>query len=215
VSSTERTRIRRLPKKAVDDRAVLFSILDSALIAHIAIIDNGQPYALPVGCARDGDRLLIHGSTASRLFKTLKDGAPCCATVTLLDGMVLARSSFESSMHYRSAMILGSASELVGTEKERALDVITEHLLPGRLPELRKSKEQELKATSVLAIPLTEFSLKVSAGEPDDDPEDLDSPIWAGIVPMLHTWGVPRAAENLVDAIAPPAYLANWPTGRS
>ena len=212
---TERTRIRRLPKKAVDDRAVLYSILDSALVAHIAIVDGGQPYSLPVGCARDDDRLLIHGSTASRLFKILSAGAPCCATITLLDGLVLARSSFESSMHYRSAMVLGNAVELVGEDKHQALDVIVEHFLPGRLAELRSSTEQELKATSVLAIPLTEFSVKVSAGEPDDLPEDLDSPIWAGIVPMLHTWGVPRSAANLVDDIAPPAYLANWPMGRS
>lgn len=212
---TERTRIRRLPQKAVDDRAALFSILDAALIAHIAIVDGGQPYALPIGCARDGERLLLHGSTASRLFKTLSSGAPCCASITLLDGLVMARSAFESSMHYRSAMILGRCEKLVGAEKQRALDVITEHFLPGRLAELRNSTEQELKATSVLALPLVEFSVKVSAGEPDDLPQDLDSPIWAGIVPMVHLWGRPRAAVNLDPGIAPPDYLDQWPTGRA
>ena len=212
---TERTRIRRLPKKAVDEFAVLCAILDSALIAHVAIIDSGQPYALPIACARDGDRLLLHGSNASRLFKTLVAGAPCCATVTLLDGMVLARSAFESSMHYRSAMILGKVEELTGSKKRRALDVITEHLLPGRLAELRGSTERELKAASVVALPLLEFSVKVSSGEPDDPPDDLASPIWAGIVPMTHEWGEPRAAANLAPGIQPPAYLAQWPKGRA
>lgn len=212
---TERTRIRRLPQKAVDERTALYSILDSALIAHIAIVDGGQPYALPIGCARDGERLLLHGSTASRLFKTLSSGAPCCASITLLDGLVMARSAFESSMHYRSAMILGRCEKLVGAEKQRALDVITEHFLPGRLAELRNSTEQELKATSVLALPLVEFSVKVSAGEPDDLPQDLESPIWAGIVPMVHLWGRPRAAVNLDPGIAPPDYLDQWPTGRA
>jgi nitroimidazol reductase NimA-like FMN-containing flavoprotein (pyridoxamine 5'-phosphate oxidase superfamily) len=207
---TERTRIRRLPKKAVDDRAVLYSILDSALVAHIAIVEGGQPYALPVGCARDGDRLLLHGSSASRLFAVLSNGTPCCASITLLDGLVMARSSFESSMHYRSVMILGSAMVLVGSEKERALDVLTEHFLPGRLSEIRKSTAKELKATSVVALPLKEFSIKVSAGEPDDLPEDLDAPIWAGIVPMIHSWGQPRPAANLKPGILPPNYLANW-----
>jgi nitroimidazol reductase NimA-like FMN-containing flavoprotein (pyridoxamine 5'-phosphate oxidase superfamily) len=211
----KRTRIRRLPKKAVGDRAVLFSILDSALIAHVAIIDDGQPYALPVGCARDGERLLLHGSSASRLFRILSEGAPCCASITLLDGLVMARSSFESSMHYRSVMILGHAVALAGAEKERALDVLTEHFLPGRLAEIRKSTAKEINATSVVALPLNEWSVKVSAGEPDDLHEDLAEPVWAGIVPMVHLWGAPRDAVDLAPGIAPPAYLANWPTGRA
>ena len=212
---TERTRIRRLPQKAVDDRAVLYSILDQALIAHVAIVDDGQPYALPVGCARDGDRLLLHGSKASRLFKTLSSGVPCCATITLLDGIVMARSAFESSMHYRSAMVLGSCVELAGEEKNEALEKITQHFLPGRSTELRKSTDNELKATSVIALALAEYSVKVSDGEPDDLPEDLALTIWAGIVPMTHLWGTPRSAANLADGITPPAYLANWPTGRA
>lgn len=212
---TERTRVRRLPKKAVDDRAALYSILDSALIAHVAIVDGGQPYAPPIGCARDEDRLLFHGSTASRLFKTLSAGAPCCASITLLDAVVMARSAFESSMHYRSAMILGSCEELFGADKQRALDVITDHLLPGRLTELRRPTEQELKATSVLTLPLAEFSVKVSECEPDDPPEDLGSPVWAGIVPLTHVWGEPRAAANLAPGIPPPDYLDQWPTGRA
>jgi nitroimidazol reductase NimA-like FMN-containing flavoprotein (pyridoxamine 5'-phosphate oxidase superfamily) len=212
---TERTRIRRLPKKAVDDRAVLYSILDSALVAHIAVVDGGQPYALPVGCARDGDRLLLHGSSASRLFRILCAGAPCCASITLLDGLVMARSSFESSMHYRSVMILGHSVELTGHDKVRALDVLTEHFLPGRLTEIRKSTTKELQATSVVALELNEFSIKVSAGEPDDLPEDLESPIWAGVIPLTHKWGRPRPAADLRPGILPPPYLANWPSGRA
>ncbi len=212
---TERTRIRRLPQKAVDDRDVLHSILDQALIAHVAIVDDGQPYALPVGCARDGNRLLLHGSKASRLFKILSTGVPCCATITLLDGIVMARSAFESSMHYRSAMVLGTCVELAGEEKEQALEKITQHFLPGRVAELRKSTDNELKATSVIALPLAEYSVKVSDGEPDDLPDDLALSIWAGIVPMTHLWGTPRSAANLAAGIAPPAYLVDWPTGRA
>lgn len=212
---SERTRIRRLPAKAVDDRAVLNSILDAALVAHVAIVDGDQPYALPVGCARDGDRLLLHGSTASRLFNKLSSGAPCCATVTLLDGLVMARSGFESSMHYRSAMILGQAEVLADEAKERGLKVLTEHFMPGRLVEIRDSTAKELKATSVVALPLTEYSVKVSAGEPDDPPEDLGAPIWAGIVPLQHIWGEPIAAQNLAPGIDPPGYLTDWPTGRA
>ncbi|HUW77214.1 MAG TPA: pyridoxamine 5'-phosphate oxidase family protein [Candidatus Nanopelagicaceae bacterium] len=212
---SERTRVRRLPKKAVGDRSVLNSILDSALIAHVAIIDGNQPYAIPVGCARDGDRLLMHGSNASRLFKLLSSGVPCCASITLLDGVVLARTSFESSMHYRSAMILGSAVTLSGVEKVEALEVLTEHFQPGRLAEIRKSNDKELSATTVVALSLDEFSIKISATDPEDLPEDLSTPIWAGVVPMIHKWGTPRAAGDLEPGIAPPQYLANWPTGRA
>jgi hypothetical protein len=127
----------------------------------------------------------------------------------------MARSSFESSMHYRSVMILGSAVVLVRSEKERALDVLTEHFLPGRLSEIRKSTAKEMKATSVVALPLKEFSIKISAGEPDDLPEDLDSPIWAGVIPLAHEWGSPRPAADLRPGILPPLYLANWPSGRA
>jgi nitroimidazol reductase NimA-like FMN-containing flavoprotein (pyridoxamine 5'-phosphate oxidase superfamily) len=145
----------------------------------------------------------------------LSNGAPCCATVTLLDGLVMARSSFESSMHYRSVMVLGSASILSGSEKERALDVLIEHFLPGRIGEIRKSTAKELKATIVVALELIEYSIKVSAGDPEDLPEDLAEPIWAGVVPLIHVWGSPRPAADLAPGLSPPQYLANWPTGRA
>jgi nitroimidazol reductase NimA-like FMN-containing flavoprotein (pyridoxamine 5'-phosphate oxidase superfamily) len=164
---TERTRIRRLPEKAVEDRAVLHAILDAARVAHVGIVeDDGAPVVVPVGCARDGDRLLLHGSTGSRLFRRLASGVELCATVTLLDGMVLARSAFESSMHYRCAMVFGHAVEV--DDKVAALRVMSEAWLPGRWETLRPPNPRELAATMVVALPLTEWSVKVSDAPPDD-----------------------------------------------
>jgi len=193
----ELTRIRRLPEKAVADRAALDAVLDAARVAHVAFNHDGQPMNIPVGCARDGDRLLMHGSTGSRLFRRLASGAPLCATVTLLDGMVLARSSFESSMHYRSAMVFGQASELSDEEKDAALRVMSEAWLPGRWDTLRPSKAKELAATMVLALPLERWSVKISDGPPDDDEGDLDAPVWAGVWPIEWSWGTPVPAPDL------------------
>ena len=193
----ELTKIRRLPEKAVADRAALDAVLDAARVAHVAFNHDGQPMNIPVGCARDGDRLLMHGSTGSRLFRRLASGAPLCATVTLLDGMVLARSSFESSMHYRSAMVFGQASELPAEEKDAALRVMSEAWLPGRWDTLRPSKAKELAATMVLALPLERWSVKISAGPPDDDEGDLDAPVWAGVWPIVSSWGTPVPAPDL------------------
>jgi uncharacterized protein len=203
----ERTRIRRLPEKAVHERAALDAILDAGRVAHLAMTADGQPYALPVGYARDGDRVLVHGSTGSRLFRALASGAPACLTVTLVDGLVLARSAFESSMHYRSAMVLGRAS--VVDDQLAALRVLTEHLLPGRWARLRAPHKRELAATLVLAIPLDEWSVKVSDGPPDDADEDLDEPVWAGVVPIIESYGPPVTAPGVDPAHAPPP----WATG--
>lgn len=206
--------MRRLPEKQVHDRDVLNRLLDAALVAHVAVVDGDQPYVLPVALARDGDRLIFHGSTASRLFTALATGAPTCVTVTLVDGLVLARSQFESSMHYRSAMVLGRCSVLEGDEKHQALLTLTEHLMPGRGADARPAAPQELRATTVLALPIEEWSLKVSDGPPDDADDDLDRPVWAGTVPLQRTWGAPVAAPDLrVDAPVPP-YLSGWPDGR-
>ena len=193
----ERTRIRRLTEKAVSDRAALNAVLDAGLVAHVAVVDDGQPYALPMACARDGDRLLLHGSTGSRLMRLLADGAPSCVTVTLLDGLVYARSAFESSMNYRSAMILGQCEALRGDEMLAGLRILTEHLLPDRWETLRAPSRKELAATSVLALPLLEWSVKISDGPPDDDPADLDAPVWAGVVPLSLTAGAPVDAPDL------------------
>lgn len=194
---TERTRIRRLPEKAVEDVGVLHAILDAARVAHVGLVDDGGPVVVPVGCARDGDRLLLHGSTGSRLFRRLAEGAEVCATVTLLDGMVLARSAFESSMHYRCAMVFGTAIELRGADKVAALRAMSEAWLPGRWDTLRPPSAKELAATTVLALPLTEWSVKVSDSPPEDPPEDLDAPVWAGVLPIVTTYGEPVPAPDL------------------
>jgi uncharacterized protein len=194
---SERTRIRRLPEKAVEDVAVLHAILDAARVAHVAFVHDGHPVNIPTGCARDGDRLLLHGSTGSRLFRGLAAGAEVCATVTLLDGMVLARSAFESSMHYRSVMVFGTASELRADEKLSALRAMSEAWLPGRWDTLRPPTAKELAATMVLTLPLEEWSAKVSDGPPTDPPEDLDAPVWAGVLPIVTSYGEPVSAPDL------------------
>jgi nitroimidazol reductase NimA-like FMN-containing flavoprotein (pyridoxamine 5'-phosphate oxidase superfamily) len=195
---TDRTRLRRLPEKAVTDVGVLHAVLDAARVAHVGFVDDaGSPVVIPVACARDGDRLLLHGSTGSRLFRRLAAGAQVCATVTLLDGMVLARSAFESSMHYRSAMVFGVAVEVPASEKEAALRTMSEAWLPGRWDTLRRPTARELAATLVLALPLEEWSVKVSDGPPGDAPEDLDAPVWAGVVPLVTAYGEPVPAPDL------------------
>ena len=212
---SKRTQIRRVPKKAVNDREIMNQILDTGLVAHVAFVDDKQPYALPVGFARDGDRLLLHGSAASRLFKKLADGKPCCATITIMDGLVMSRSAFESSMHYRCVMVLGEAVELHGDEKMAAFDLIVKAFMPGRELEVRKSTKKELKATKLVALSLDEASVKVSNLDPGDLPEDMDSPLWAGVIPIHHTFGTPRDAADLKPGIPVPGYIAEWTHGRT
>lgn len=208
--SSERTRVRRFPEKAVADRAGLHAVLDAGLVAHVAVVDeDGQPFVVPVAYARDGERVLFHGSTGSRLFRSLAAGARTCLTVVLLDGMVLARSSFESSMNYRSAMVLGTCDVLEGEDKDRALRVISDHLLPGRWDDIRPPSRKELAATLVLALPLDEASAKISAGPPEDAEEDLDRPVWAGVVPIVESFGAPEP-DAAGAAFPVPAYLGTW-----
>jgi len=210
-----RTQVRRAPEKQVDDRTVLDALLDAALMGHLAVVTDGWPYVVPVGIARDGDRVLCHGSTGSRLFRGLAEGQPTCLTVTILDGVVLARSQFESSMHYRSAMVLGRCTELKGQDRFEAFDVLTQHLAPGRGADSRGASKKEAAQTSVLALPIQEWSLKVSDGQPGDEEPDLDLPYWAGVVPLQHVWGEPRPAANLAAGIEVPPYIATWPAGRT
>lgn len=211
VSRTERTQVRRLPDKQVHDRRVLDAVLDAGRVAHVAVLDGAsQPYVLPVAYARDGDTVLVHGSTASRLFRTLADGAPTCLTVTLLDGLLLARSVFESSMHYRSAMVLGRARPLDGDAKLAGLHRIAEHLMPGRWDDARQPNRKELAATLVLALPLHEWSVKVSDGPPEDAEDDLGLPVWAGVVPVIEMLGAPQAAADVGPDVTVPPYVAGW-----
>ena len=209
-AQSERTTVRRLPERQVRDRAVLHSILDSGLLAHVAFVHDQQPYAIPVAYARWDEAVVFHGSTGSRLFRSLADGIPACLTVTLLDGMVLARSAFESSMNYRSAMVLGACSVVEGTPKQEALRIITEHLLPGRWEDVRQPTRRESAATLVLSMPLTEWSLKVRDGGPEDPDEDVALDFWAGVVPMSEAFGTPRPADDLRPGIPVPAYIAQW-----
>ena len=216
--SSSRTRVRRFPEKSVADRAVLHAVLDAGLVAQVAVVDeDGEPYVVPVAYARDGERVLFHGSTGSRLFRSLATGARTCLTVTLLDGLVLARSSFESSMNYRSAMVLGAFAQVVGEDKDHALHLLTARLLPG-VDWQRPPSRKEAAQTSVLALALAQWSVKASAEDsPQDDPSDIDAPVWAGVVPLTHTWGSPRPAPDLpagVDRATPRAIL-DWPQGRA
>ncbi|SCG41327.1 pyridoxamine 5'-phosphate oxidase family protein [Micromonospora inositola] len=206
VGGTDRTRVRRLPDLAVPDRETLSAVLDAGRVGHLAIVDGDQPYALPVAYARDGDRVLVHGSTGSRLFRHLAAGAPACLTVTLLDGLVLARSAFESSMNYRCVMALGRLVALGGEEKLAALERLAEHLLPGRWAMIRPPSAKELAATLVLALPLDECSVKVSAGPPDDPDDDLDRPVWAGVVPVVEAYGTPQPDPRLRHDLPPPEW---------
>lgn len=205
---TARTRIRRLPEKAVADPAALRAVLDAAKVAHVAFVHDGGPVNIPVACARDGERLLLHGSTGSRLFRTLAAGTEVCVSVTLLDAMVLARSAFESSMHYRSATVFGVP--VVVTDKEPALRAMSETWMPGRWDTLRPPSPRELAATLVLSLGLDEWSVKISDGGPDDPPEDLDAPVWAGVLPVVSSYGVPVPAPDLRGDPEVPGYLTGW-----
>ena len=211
--STARTTVKRIPEKAVTEREVAYAILDAGLMAHVAVVTGGQPYVVPVGYARRGDEVIFHGSSASRLFRTLAEGSPTCLTVTLLDGLVLARSLFESSMHYRCVMALGSCRPLEGDEEVAALLDLSESLMPGRTADARHPAPQELKATITLAMPLDEMSVKVGNRPPEDVDEDLVDPIysgiWAGWVPITESFGEP-VADELAAGVPLPDYVRQW-----
>ncbi len=194
---TDRTQLRRLPERAVPDPAMRDAMLDAALVAHVAVPVEGQPFVLPMACARDGNQLLLHGSTGSRLMTALTAGASACATITLLDGLVYARSAFESSMHYRCVVVLGRAASIPTSERRRTLDVLTDHLLPGRRAELRPSTRKELAATRLVAFPLTEWSVKINNAPPDDPASDLDTAVWAGVLPLTLAATTPIDAPDL------------------
>jgi uncharacterized protein len=208
LGGTERTRLRRLPELAGTDVAELHAILDEALVAHVGLVDDEQPVVLPCAFARDGDRLLLHGSTGSRLFRSLAGGRPACVTVTLLDGVVYARSLFHSSMNYRSAMVFGHGVALADDEQLPALRVIADHLMPGRWDSARQPSRKELAATLVVALPIEEASVKVSGGLPEEAPEDTGWPAWAGVVPLRLAAGTP---ESVDPGPPPPDVQAAWP----
>jgi nitroimidazol reductase NimA-like FMN-containing flavoprotein (pyridoxamine 5'-phosphate oxidase superfamily) len=203
---TDRTDITRLREKARTDRSDLDRLLDSTRVGHFGLTDPaGRPVVIPTAIVRDGDRVLAHGSTGSPWMRALAAGAPTCLAVTALDGLVVARSAFESSLHYRSAVLFGECTPLGEDEREAAVDLITEALLPGRTAELRRPTRRELEATLVLALPIAEWSLKVSDGWPDDPPDDVVGEAWAGVVPMSSGYAAPVPAPDLRAGIDVPA----------
>lgn len=209
--STQRTRVIREHERGVYDRDAVYKILDAGFICHVGFVQNGQPFVIPTGYGRNGDVLYIHGSAASRMLKEVNQGIPVCVTVTLLDGLVLARSIFNHSMNYRSVVILGQATLIDDpTEKLEALRLLSEHIIPGRWQDSRFPNERELKATTVLRLPIQEFSAKVRQGPVIDDAEDMSYPTWAGILPLPVVPGTPVPDGELDTKIPVPNYIRNY-----
>lgn len=203
LAPTPRTELRRIPARGSYDVPTVHAILDEALVCHVGFVHEGQPYVIPTAFARIEDRLIVHGAAASRLLDVvLAGGAPACVTVTLLDGLVLARSAFHHSMNYRSVVMLGRARVLADpAEKMIALRRFTNHILPGRFEEVRPPSDSELKATMVLSLPLEEVSAKIRKGPPVDDEGDIERPVWAGVIPLRGQLGTPEPMDNLVPGV--------------
>jgi uncharacterized protein len=208
---TPRTRVVREPERAAYDRETVYQILDEGFLCHVGFAVEGQPFVIPTSYGRVESNLYIHGSAASRMLRQMKDGVAVCVTVTLLDGLVLARSIFNHSMNYRSVVILGKAT-LVDDPKEKieALYALSQHILPGRWDDSRQPNERELKATSVQRVPIEEFSAKVRVGPPVDDAEDYAFPTWAGVVPLKMVAGEPIDDARLLPGQEVPGYARRY-----
>jgi nitroimidazol reductase NimA-like FMN-containing flavoprotein (pyridoxamine 5'-phosphate oxidase superfamily) len=205
---TYRTRVRRLAERGSYDRETVYSILDEAFICHVGFVSEAKPVVLPTLYGRDGDRLYIHGSAANRMLRDISKGVDMCITVSLVDGIVLARSAFHMSVNYRSVVVHGRATAVEGgEEKARALKILSEHVIPGRWAEVREPSEKELKATAVMSIDLKEVSAKVRTGGPKDDADDMRRPTWAGVLPLEMQFGDLLPDELMVAGIAIPEYL--------
>jgi len=208
---TDRTKLKRLPKRGHFDRETVNAILDEGFICHVGFVVDSQPFVIPTGYARVDDKLYIHGSQASRMLRSLAGGVDACVTVTIVDGLVLARSAFHHSMNYRSVLVFGRAT-LVDEPKEKyaALLALSEHIVPGRWADVREPNEEELKQTTVLCLSLAEASAKIRTGPPLDDEEDYALPMWAGIVPLKLTAGEPIKDPRLSAEIPIPDYAAHY-----
>jgi nitroimidazol reductase NimA-like FMN-containing flavoprotein (pyridoxamine 5'-phosphate oxidase superfamily) len=208
---TERTKLKRIPDRGTHDRETIHQILDQGFVCHVGFVVDGQPFVIPTGYGRIGDHLYIHGSAASRMLKSLQKGIDVCVTVTLVDGLVLARSAFHHSMNYRSVVVLGKAT-LVGDPKEKltALRAIAENIVRGRWNDVRHPNEQELKATNVLKLPIQEASAKIRTGGPKDEEEDYSLPVWAGVLPLQLTPGEPQVDSKMSVEAAVPTYVKNY-----
>jgi nitroimidazol reductase NimA-like FMN-containing flavoprotein (pyridoxamine 5'-phosphate oxidase superfamily) len=208
---SKRTIVQRGPQRAEYDRTIIYQILDEAFICHVGFVVDGEPVVIPMSYARMGDQLVIHGSQASRMMRSLEAGVSICVTVLILDGLVLARSAFDHSMNYRSVVVFGRAYSLNdASEKREALRRFSEHICPGRWAEVRRPNDNELKATMVLALALDEASAKVRSGPPVDQKEDYDFPVWAGELPLRLVTGAPVADPQMPLPIPTPAYLLNY-----
>jgi hypothetical protein len=208
--------VKRLPKRGAYERATIDAILDEALVCHVGFVADGQPYVIPTIHGRRGDRLYVHGSAASRMLNSMSDGIPVCVSVTLVDGLVLARSAFHHSMNYRSVVVLGTAEPVEDeAEKMAALEAIVEHVLPGRWAEARPPNALEMKATLVLRLPIEEASAKLRTGPPIDDEEDYALPIWAGVIPLKLTPSAPIADARLAGGAPPAPTYARAGVGRA
>ena len=205
VPVTDRTKVRRLANRGNYDRDTIHAILDEALVCHVGFVVDGAPVVIPTIHWREDDTLYVHGSAASRMLRSLKNGVDACVTVTLIDGLVLARSAFHHSMNYRSVVVFGKAREVTGEEKRTALDGLVEHVVKGRSRDVRPPNELELRQTLVLALPLDEASAKIRTGGPVDDEEDYAMPIWAGVVPLKLTPSMPIADDGVTAEL--PDYL--------
>lgn len=213
---TTRTRVQRLPERGVYDRETVNRILDEGFICHVGFALEGQPFVIPTSYGRDGDVLYIHGSAASRMLRNASSGIPICITVTLLDGLVLARSVFNHSMNYRSVVILGTATPVEDRdEKLGALRTISEHIIGGRWDDARQPNDKELKATSVLRLPINEFSAKVRTGPPHDDEEDYALPVWAGVLPLKVAAAEPVKDARLLEGLEVPEYVKRYVRAQS
>jgi len=210
-SPTARTRVVREPERGVYDRAAAYQILDEGFICHVGFVMDNQPFVIPTGYGRSGDNLSIHGSAASRMLRNLDQGIAAGVTVTLLDGLVLARSIFNDSMNYRSVVVLGTAVAVEDSaEKLQALRALSEHIVPGRWDQARQPNERELRATLVMRLPITEFSAKVRLGPPIDSEEDYSFPIWAGVVPLQMVTGLPINDPKLDPKTPVPSYVRDY-----
>jgi uncharacterized protein len=208
---TPRTRLVREADRAVYDRESAYRILDEGFLCHVGFVVDGQPFVIPTSYGRKGDSLFIHGSAASRMLRQVKEGVPVCITVTLVDGLVLARSIFNHSMNYRSVVVLGKATLVDDpAEKIEALRLLSEHIIPGRWADSRQPNERELKATSILRVPIEEFSAKVRKGPVVDDEEDYSFPTWAGVVPLEMAAGEPIGDGRLLPGQSAPGYARNY-----
>jgi uncharacterized protein len=210
-TQTERTKLKRLPKRGHFDRETVYGILDEGFICHVGFAPEGQPFVIPTGYARVDDKLYIHGSAASRMLRTISSGVDVCVTVTIIDGLVLARSAFHHSMNYRSVVIFGHATLIEDREEElAALLALSEHIIRGRWAEVREPNEQELKATTVLSLPLVEASAKIRTGPPLDDEEDYAMQVWAGVIPLRLEAGEPVADPRLIEGVEVPVYVREY-----